>query len=109
MGRQQMNERRALPHRRETEAYELRFWGQPWHVSIGYYSDGLPGEVFINALRTPGTELDAVSRDAAILLSLTMQYGVPLDVIRNALTRNQDGSPSSIAGAVADRLVVNHA
>jgi len=73
-------------------------------VTIGYFPDGSPGEVFVSAAKVPGTDLDAMARDGAILLSLCMQYGVPLDVLAGALTRNIDGSPSAITGAVVDRL-----
>jgi hypothetical protein len=33
-----------------------------------------------------------------------MQFGVPIDTMRHAITREQDGSPSSIIGAVLDQL-----
>jgi hypothetical protein len=48
--------------------------------------------------------LEATARDAAIVLSIAVQYGVPLEPIRHAVTRNADGSPSSIIGAVLERL-----
>jgi hypothetical protein len=100
-----MTERKTLPQRRHTESFEVPFWKQRWHVTVGFYADHVtPGEIFINALRTPGTELDAVCRDSAILLSLAMQHGTPIDIIKGALTRNADGSPSSIVGAIVDRL-----
>jgi hypothetical protein len=102
----QMTERRTLPQRRLTESFDVQFWRQRWCVSVGFYEDhATVGEIFINASRTPGTELDSMCRDAAILFSLGMQYGVPIDVIRRAITRNPDGSPSSIVGAITDRLV----
>ena len=56
-----MTDRRPLPPRRHTQSFEVQFWKQRWHVSVGYYEDhATVGEVFINALRTPGTELDAM-------------------------------------------------
>jgi hypothetical protein len=74
-------------------------------VSVGYYSedDGV-GEVFIDAAKA-GTELEAYARDLAITFSIGRQYGAPLDVLAHALTRENDGSPSTILGAVADRLI----
>jgi len=102
-----MTDRRPLPQRRHTESFEVQFWKQRWHVSVGFYEDHVtPGEIFINALRTPGTELDAVCRDAAILFSLAIQHGTPIDAIRSALTRDANGAASSIMGEILDRLAV---
>jgi len=102
-----MSERRKLDQRRFSRVFDLRFWNQPWAVTIGYFPDRkTPGEVFINAQKTPGTDLDSQARDGAILMSLCLQYGCPVEVMRSALTRNADGSPSAITGAIADQLLV---
>jgi hypothetical protein len=100
-----MTARRELPQRRLGETFELRHAGlrEPFVVTIGYYPNGDTGEVFIAGVKA-GSLLEAVARDGAILLSLGLQYGIPLDVVRRALTRNQDGSASSIIGAVVDRM-----
>jgi len=82
----------------------LAFWGQLWHVTVGYYSDGNPGEIFVNAGKRAGTDLDVMTRDASILFSLALQHGAPLDVISGALTRNAAGGPGGIMSAIADRL-----
>ena len=98
-------ERRTLPMRRHSVNFTTTFWNQPWHISVGFYTDNVTaGEVFINAAKTPGSDLAAQARDGAILLSLCFQYGVPIDVIKGALTRNPDGSPSAITGLVIDRI-----
>jgi len=97
--------RRILPQRRHSESFEVQFWKQRWHVSLGYYEDHQTiGELFINPLRTPGTELDAMCRDAAIIFSFAVQYGAPIEVIRAALTRDTNGAASSIVGEILDRL-----
>jgi hypothetical protein len=99
-----MSERRVLPQRRHTVTFTERFWNQDWHISVGFFPDGSPGEVFISAAKLPGSELDAACRDCGVLLSLGLQHGVPLDVAAGAVTRNANGAPSSIAGAVLDRI-----
>jgi hypothetical protein len=43
-------------------------------------------------------------RDCAIILSIAMQYGAPVDVIAGAVTRNRDGSNCSFMGALVDHL-----
>ena len=98
-----MSERERLPNRRWSETFGIRMWGNMFHVTIGYQPDGRPGEVFIAGSKS-GVQLDSVCRDGAVLLSLAMQYGVPLDVIRDALTKDGDGSPSTIVGAIVERL-----
>lgn len=96
--------RATLPARRHAETFSLRFWNQDWSVTIGFYNDhDTPGEVFVHGPKS-GTDLESTARDGAILLSLAMQYGVPPDTIRHALTRNADGSPSTIVGAICDRM-----
>jgi hypothetical protein len=98
--------RSALPARRAAEAFELRHGGKAavFHVTLGYYDDGRVGEVFITGAKA-GTEVEANVRDTAILVSLALQHGVPLEVMRNAITREADGTASTIIGRVLDTLV----
>jgi hypothetical protein len=96
--------RTKLPDRRGCETLDVHHNGQRFHVSIGRFRDGSLAEIFINGGKS-GSDLEAVARDAAVTLSIALQYGVPLDPICHAVTRNADGSPSSIVGAVLERLV----
>ena len=96
--------RRTLPPRRECETFEVTFWKLPWLVSVGFYEDRVtPGEVFVTGAKS-GTDVEATAHDAAILLSLAMQHGVPLKTIDAALIKNSDGSPGSLIGAVVKKL-----
>ena len=45
-------------------------------VTIGFYADGTVGEVFIDGGKT-GQDMQSIARDAAVLLSLALQHGVP--------------------------------
>lgn len=101
-----MTDRKVLPHRRFAETFVVNHGKQstPFVVTVGYYDNGVEiGEVFISGSKS-GSDFDAVARDGAILLSLALQHGVPLDTIRHAITREGDGRPSTIVGAVVDRL-----
>lgn len=100
-----MNSRNTLPARRLCETFDLEHGGQntKFTVTLGRFPTGLVGEVFISGAKA-GSEVDAVARDGAVLLSIAMQYGVPIETIRHAITRNGDGSASTIIGAVVDRL-----
>jgi ribonucleoside-diphosphate reductase alpha chain len=81
----------------------MRFWNQLFSVTIGFYPDGTPGEVFIDGAKT-GQDIQSTARDAAVLLSLALQHGVSPDSIRHAVTRGASEEPASILGAVIDSL-----
>ncbi|MEH2521560.1 hypothetical protein V1279_007133 [Bradyrhizobium sp. AZCC 1610] len=85
----------------ETLAYELG--GTSFTMTIGFYPDGRVGEVFLNADRA-NSLLDFLMSDAAILASLALQYGAPLDEIRHALKRDIRGTAASPIGAALDRI-----
>jgi hypothetical protein len=97
--------RTHLPHRRMAETFELRHGNlnTVFYVTLGRYPDGQVGEVFVSGAKA-GSELEAMVRDGAILLSLAMQHHVPLDLIRRAVTREQNGVASTIIGTVLDKL-----
>ena len=101
-----MTERHALPMRRNCETFEIDFGGlKKSHViTVGYYSDDAPGEVFINGGKS-GEQVEAIARDGAVLLSLALQHGVALDTIKHALTRDSQDQPQSIVGVVVDKLL----
>ena len=100
-----MSLRRRLPDRRSTETFALDHNGQTYEVSIGSFDDGSIAEVFASS-RKIGTEMDALARDAAVLLSIALQFGVPLETFASALTRNEQGEPSSFVGALIDQIGV---
>ena len=95
--------RRILPQRRASETFDLRFWSQNFTITMGFYSDGTLGEIFIGGARS-GADLQNIAHDAAVVISLALQHGVPIESIQHATTRNSDGSPASILGAVVDRI-----
>ena len=95
--------RRVLPQRRSAETFDLRFWNQPSTVTIGFYADGTPGEVFIDGCKT-GNDIQSIARDAGVLLSLALQHGTPIEAIRHAVTRGASEEPASLLGAVVDSI-----
>ena len=100
-----MTERHALPMRRRSETFDIAYGGlsKAHTVTVGFYDDGSPGEIFINGGKS-GATVEAIARDGAVLLSMALQHGVSLDTIRHALTRDGQGQAASIVGAVVDRL-----
>lgn len=50
-------------------------------------------------------EFEAAAREGAILVSLALEHGIPLDVLKNIVKRNANGEPITIVGAVIDSLI----
>lgn len=100
-----MAERRVLPARREGETFDLIHGNQrnKFTVTVSCFSDGSPAEVFITGPKV-GSETEAIARDGAILLSLALQYGVPLYTMRHAITRNEQGQADTVIGRVIDQM-----
>src|SRR5262245_60590898 len=106
-------ERMVLPQRRPSITFNMTYGLQntAYGITVGYPSlnNKIVREVFINGART-GTDMDAITRDAAILLSLALQHGVDLGIIAKAMTRdgdNENNKASSIIGAIVDRIIAN--
>lgn len=94
--------RLRLPNRRESTVEELLFNGERYHLSYSTFR-GKIREVFISGPRA-GTDLYAICCTAATLISLALQYGVPLQVMRDSALRDKGGNPVEIVGAVLDVL-----
>lgn len=95
--------RAVLPPRRYSQTFELRHGQQNYIVSIGFFEAGGPAEVFITGTKA-GSDVEAVSRDGAILISLALQHGIPLETMKHAITRGGDEKPMSIVGAIIERI-----
>ena len=87
------NNRRLLPNRRPCETFDVAYGGlaKSHTITIGYYEDDTPGEVFISFGKS-GEQAEAIARDGAVLISMCLQHGVSLDTIRHAITRDSHGA-----------------
>ncbi|WOJ89860.1 hypothetical protein RZS28_00655 [Methylocapsa polymorpha] len=99
-----MTSRERLPHRRRQESFEFFHAALGFTLGVGRYHDGRVGEIFLSAHKV-GSPIEALARDAAIVLSIALQHGADLDVIRSALTSDSDGGPASLIGAAIDALL----
>jgi hypothetical protein len=99
--------RRTLPMRRPVFTFPMEHDNQSYTISVGYFDEPKlePAEVFINGAKV-GSMVESIARDAAVLLSIAMQHGVPLEVVRGAVTREADNRPASIIGRIVDRLCI---
>ena len=96
--------RRILPQRRAAETFDLRFWNQPFTVTVGFYADGTPGEVFIDGGKTGARHPAVQPATPPWCLSLALQHGTAIEAIRHAVTLTGSGSAASILGAAVDAL-----
>ncbi len=93
--------RMRLPNRRAAETTDLEHGGQRFTVTIGFYPDSRPGEVFTHGLRS-GSNLDGLLADACVVVSCLMQHGVEPQEIASSMGRLGNAEPASIIGAVID-------
>jgi hypothetical protein len=95
--------RNRLPNRRPAETIAFERDGSQYCLTVGFFPDGSVGEVFLNADRADSL-LDVLTSDAAILASLALQFGCPLEAITHALKRDGRGVAASPIGAALDRI-----
>jgi hypothetical protein len=96
--------RNRLPNRRPNETLSFEHAGARYRATIGFFPDGKAGEVFLNH-DCSDSLLDALASDAAILVSVCLQFGAGLQDIRHALRRNSRGEPASPIGAALDLII----
>ncbi|MGY3531445.1 TSCPD domain-containing protein [Bradyrhizobium sp. USDA 4452] len=87
--------RKRLNDRRAHWLFRFECDGQTYTGGIGRFEDGRIAEVFINGAKV-GTAAETNAQDAAIVASLALQHGCPVETIRHALARS-GGAPSPLA------------
>jgi hypothetical protein len=75
--------RQHLRNRRAHWIYAFECGGQKYTGGIGRFDDGTIAEIFINGSKA-GSTAEAIAQDAAIVASLALQHGCPLDTIKHA-------------------------
>lgn len=93
--------RMRLPNRRAAETYRLEYDGTQFTVTIGFYPDSRPGEVFTHGARS-GSNMDALLADACVVVSCLIQHGVEPSKLAGSMGRLGNAKPASVIGAVVD-------
>jgi ribonucleoside-diphosphate reductase alpha chain len=94
-----------LPDRRSAETTNFEVDGQKYVVTVGRFpDDGRVGEIFINSSQRAGSAADVNAVDGAFAVSLALQYGCELKVLRKGVKRNGDGSPQGVIGGALDTI-----
>lgn len=97
--------RKKLPDRRFSQTLKFDFGsGASRHfVTIGYYDDGRPGEIFIDSGKV-GTDIKSFLRDGAIAISLALQHGCTVETLREAFSRTDTGEACTPFSAALDLI-----
>ena len=98
--------RTRLPNRRSAETFEITAGGLNYRATMGRSDTGAIAEIFINNHKV-GSQADTAAKDSAVVCSIALQYGVPLEVIRKALMRDSQGRPNGPLGVALDTLAAD--
>lgn len=86
-----------LPDTRGSVTKSFRIGGgEAWHVTVGLYEDGKPGELFIHPPRQ-GQETAGLADALAQSVSMGLQHGIPLSVYADKF-RAMRFEPSGFTG-----------
>jgi hypothetical protein len=90
-----MTARRRLPNRRASTSFAFECGPHHYIATISYFpgTDQL-AEIFLGNDHA-GSDIDAAAKDSAVVASIALQHGVPVDVIRHALLRDAQGRAAS--------------
>jgi hypothetical protein len=81
--------RARLPNRRAAELFNFEHAGRRWTVCVGRFADGRIGELFLDAEKT--SPLVELAQESAIVASLALQSGCPLETLHHALSGRNAG------------------
>ena len=98
-----MSLRRRLDNRRASETFNIDVEGRRYKCSISRFSDGSLGEIFLSNNKS-GSDSDCAARDSAVVCSIALQFGAPLETIRRALMRDSRGRTNGPLGVALDVL-----
>ncbi len=72
--------RRKLPDERKALTHKFSVTGHEGYITVGLYDDGTPGEIFLTMAKE-GSTISGLMDAFATAISLTLQYGVPLEAL----------------------------
>jgi len=72
--------RHKLPDERRAITHKFSVAGHEGYITVGLYEDGTPGEIFLTMAKE-GSTISGLMDSFATAISLTLQYGVPLEAL----------------------------
>ena len=70
--------RKHLPNERPSITHKFSVAGHEGYLTVGFYEDGRPGEVFLR-MSKEGSVISGLMDTIATMTSVALQYGVPLE------------------------------
>lgn len=76
--------RERLPDERKSITHKFTVGDQEGYITAGLYEDGRPGEIFVKIAKE-GSTVSGLMDAVALLTSVTLQYGVPIEDLARKL------------------------
>jgi ribonucleoside-diphosphate reductase alpha chain len=73
--------RRRMPRERQSITHKFSIGGHEGYITAGMYEDGTVGEIFLTDVGKEGSTLRGMMNAFATAISLSLQYGVPLETL----------------------------
>lgn len=80
--------RERLPDTRSSLTHKFNVGGHEGYINVGLYPDGRPGELFITMAKE-GSTVGGLMDSFGTAISLSLQYGVPLEVLVNKFSHTR--------------------
>jgi ribonucleoside-diphosphate reductase alpha chain len=80
--------RERLPDTRQSVTHKFNVGGHEGYISVGLYPDNRPGELFITMAKE-GSTIGGLMDSFGTAISLSLQYGVPLEVLVNKFSHSR--------------------
>jgi ribonucleoside-diphosphate reductase alpha chain len=88
--------RRRLPDERRAITHKFDIAGHEGYITAGMYENGKPGEIFVTMAKE-GSMTSGLMDALACIVSISLQYGVPLKVLCDKLSHTRF-EPSGVTG-----------
>jgi hypothetical protein len=98
-----MADRVRLQNRRESLTFPFECNGLAYTATVSFFPNGDLAEIFLGNAKA-GSHSDSAAKDSAVVCSIALQHGIPVEAIRGALLRDAQGHASSPLGAALDIL-----
>ena len=89
-------QRKRMPRERQSITHKFSIGGHEGYITAGMYEDGTVGEIFLTDVGKEGSTLRGMMNSFATAISISLQYGVPLEtLVRSSPTcaSTRKGSP----------------
>jgi ribonucleoside-diphosphate reductase alpha chain len=80
--------RERLPDTRKSMTHKFDIQGHEGYLTVGFFADGRPGELFITMAKE-GSTVGGLMDVVGTLVSMGLQYGVPLEVFVNKFAHSR--------------------